>query len=210
MLNVHTISHVLLTEIDYSDKSGQIFDLTKTQKTTKKHQNHYKNTHFSFLCRRKNCILSAYAGVRSFHSSCNFDTKKRLVFRQAYLLFNCHYLSSKQVEEHLSQETLRNACAFHTFFLGVSQVPEPRKVWCHKWSVGHSSWLCAAFFYSTAFNSSLELITDLEDLERQFNSINIACWCRLLISLLRWLWLLISLLLLCRLLNLLGLLSLLN
>ena len=53
---------------------------------------------------------------------------------------------------------LRNARAFHTFFLGVSQVPEPRKVWCPKLSVWHSSWLCTAFFYSTAFNSSLELI----------------------------------------------------
>ena len=49
---------------------------------------------------------------------------------------------------------LRNACAFHTFFLGVSQVPEPRKVWCHKLSVSHSSWLCTAFFYSTALNDS--------------------------------------------------------
>ena len=70
------------------------------------------------------------------------------------LLLNCRYLSSKQVEEHLSQEMFRNACAFHTFFLGVSQVPEPRKVWCHKLSVGHSSWLCTAFFYSTVFNGS--------------------------------------------------------
>ena len=49
---------------------------------------------------------------------------------------------------------LRNARAFHTFFLGVSQVPEPRKVWCHKLSVSHSSWLCTAFFYSTALNDS--------------------------------------------------------
>ena len=47
----------------------------------------------------------------------------------------------------------RNARAFHTFFLGISQVPEPRKVWCPKWSVWHSSWLCTAFFYSTVFNS---------------------------------------------------------
>ena len=61
--------------------------------------------------------------------------KKRLIKRQASLLLNCHYLPSKQVEEHLSQEMLRNARAFHTFFLGVSQVPESRKVWCHKLSV---------------------------------------------------------------------------
>lgn len=114
--------------------------------TSQKPQKNYKNTHFSFLCRRKNCILSAYAGVRSFHSTCILVQKK------------------------------------HSF-------------------------------------QSVFFITDLEDLERQFNSINIACWCRLLISLLRWLWLLIallllwlliSLLLLCRLLNLLSLLSLLS
>ena len=54
------------------------------------------------------------------------------VFRQVSLLHDCRYLPSKQIEEHLSQEMFRNACAFHTFFLGVSQVPEPRKVWCHK------------------------------------------------------------------------------
>ena len=80
--------------------------------------------------------------------------KKRLVKRQASLLLNCHHSSSCRVEEHLSQEMPRNACAFHTFFLGVSQVPEPRKVRCHTWSVGHSSWLCTAFFYSTVFNGS--------------------------------------------------------
>lgn len=109
--------------------------------TSQKPQKNYKNTYFSVLCRHKNCILNAYAGVRSFHSSCNFDTKKHPFFR--------------------------------VFFLRI--------------------------------------------LERQFDSIN-TCWCRLLISLLRWLWLLIallllwlliSLLLLCRLLNLLSLLSLL-
>lgn len=123
-------------------KNGQIFDLTKAPKITEKHQNHYKNTLFSFLCRRKNYILNAYAGVRSFCSSCNFGTKK----------------------------TPFSECFFFT------------------------------------------------DLKRQFNSINIACRCRLLISLLYWLWLLItllllwlliSLLLLCRLLNLLSLLILL-
>ena len=60
------------------------------------------------------------------------NVKKTCRNGQAFLLCDCHYLSSKQVEEHLSQEMFRNARAFHTFFLGVSQVPEPRKVWCHK------------------------------------------------------------------------------
>ena len=78
------------------------------------------------------------------------NVKKTRGNGQVSLLLNCHYLPSKQAEEHLSQEMFRNACAFHTFFLGVSQVPEPRKVWCPKLSVGHSSWLCTAFFYSIA------------------------------------------------------------
>ena len=60
------------------------------------------------------------------------NVKKTCRNGQAFLLCDCHYLSSKQVEEHLSQEMFRNARAFHTFFLGTSQVPEPRKVWCHK------------------------------------------------------------------------------
>ena len=80
--------------------------------------------------------------------------KKTHLSTSLFAIYDCHYLPSKQIEEHLSQEMLRNARAFHTFFLGVSQVPEPRKVWCHKWSIWHSSWLCTAFFYSTALNGS--------------------------------------------------------
>ena len=108
----------------------------KPQKKLQKHQNRYKNTHFSVLCRRKNCILNAYAGVRSFCSSCILVQKKH---------------------------------PFHRVLFFVT------------------------------------------DLERQFNPINVARRCRLLISLLLlyWLWLLTVLLLLCRLLNLLSLLSLL-
>lgn len=113
-------------------KTDKFSTSQKLKKTTEKHPNHYKNTHFSFLCRRKNYILNAYAGVRILCSFYLFSTKKTPFSQSAFLL---------------------------------------------------------------------------RILERQFNSIN-TCWSRLLISLLRWLWLLISLLL-CRLLNLLSLLSLL-
>ena len=117
-------------------KNGQIFDLAKTQKTTEKHPNHYKNAHFSCLCRRKDYSLNAYAGVRSLCSFYLFSTKKT-PFIQSVFFFNY-------------------------------------------------------------------------ELKRQFDSINIACWCRLLISLLRWLWLLIALLLLWLLISLLLLYRLLN
>lgn len=46
------------------DENGQIFDLAKIQKSNKKHQNRYKNTHFSVLCRRKEFLLFLHFGTK--------------------------------------------------------------------------------------------------------------------------------------------------
>ena len=79
-------------------KNGQIFDLAKTPKTTEKHQNHYKNTLFSFLCRRKNYILNAYAGVRSLCSFYLFSTKKH-PFQSAFLFYG--FKTAIQLHQHM-------------------------------------------------------------------------------------------------------------
>lgn len=80
------------------NENGQIFDLTKPQKKLQKHLNYYKNTPFSVLCRRKSCILNAYAGVRSFCSSCNFDTKKTPFFQS---VFFTDFRTAIQLHQHM-------------------------------------------------------------------------------------------------------------
>lgn len=79
-------------------KNGQIFDFAKTPKTTEKHPNHYKSAHFSFLCRRKNYILNAYAGVRNLCSSWIFGTKKH-PFQSAFLFYG--FKTAIQLHQHM-------------------------------------------------------------------------------------------------------------
>lgn len=92
-------------------KNGQIFDLAKTPKTTEKHQNHYKNTHFSSLCWRKNCILKAYAGVRSFCSSCILAQKNTL-FTECFFYYGCRrFKTAIQLHQHMLVQTVDKLAA---------------------------------------------------------------------------------------------------